>query len=209
MPAGHVANPTGKGGWKPGQSGNPKGCPKGKTHASTLALRERLSRKGDSLAFLAETMAASEAPLPLRVSAAVGLLRYQHAPAARVLSRKIDLPAPTTVAEATANIAKIGTLAAARKIGLDEAADLVNVMRAFIESVVATDLEQRMLTIEAALQQANIALPGVTVVGGLPPLSVGPDEPTVILPQLVAPPPNGPRDDGPVLGGNPAAGTDQ
>ena len=204
MPAGHVSNPTGKGGWKPGQSGNPAGKPKG-PNGSTLALREKLKGKWDSLAFLAETMAASEAALTLRVSAAIGLARYQHSPAPRYLSHKIDLPAPQTIADATRNIATIGTLAAKRRIGLDEATDLANLQRAFIESTVATDLEQRMLTIEAALQQANIVLPGITVVGGLPSLPIGPDEPTVIMPRELAPPTNGGRDDGPVLGGDPDA----
>jgi hypothetical protein len=42
-----------------------------------------------------------------------------------------------------------------------------------------------MLVIEAALQQANVALPGVTVVGGMP---VMPGAEGVIMPkQLVAP----------------------
>jgi hypothetical protein len=112
-------------------------------------------------------VASAEAPLALRVTAATALAPYQYPKAPRLLREKIDLPAPATIEDATANIARIGALAAARKIGLDEAADLANLQRAYIEAAVGTELEQRIAAIEHALQNANINL-GVTVQGGLP-----------------------------------------
>jgi hypothetical protein len=174
--------------WKPGECGNPNGRKRGSKNARTRAVLEKLDGKADSLVLLGELVASSEAPLAIRVQAAIGLARYQHAPAPRLLSRKIDLPEPLSVAEATQNIARIGVLAAQRKIGLDEAADLVNIQRAYIESVVASDLEARMIVIEQALQQANVVLPGVEVHGGLPPLPLEPDHPGVIMPRQLAAP---------------------
>jgi hypothetical protein len=195
--------------WKPGESGNPRGRERGSRNVRTRAVLAKVNGISDAVAWLGELVGDINAPLAIRCSAAIGLARYQHSPAPRYLSHKIDLPAPQTIADATRNIAAIATLAAKRRIGLDEATDLANLQRAYIESVVATDLEQRMITIEQALQQANIALPGVTVVGGLPSLPIGPDEPTVIMPRAIAAPINGERDASPVLGGDPGAGADQ
>src|SRR5262245_15324184 len=154
--------------FKPGQSGNPKGRTPGRPNAKTRAVLEKLHGVADSLALLGEMVASSEAPLALRVTAATALAPYQYPKAPRLLRKKIDLPEPVTIEEATANIARIGVFAAARRIGLDEAADLVNIQRAYIEARTATDIEQRMIVIEAALQQANIALPGPQVVNGMP-----------------------------------------
>jgi len=163
--------------FKPGQSGNPKGRTPGRRNAKSVA---------DALALLGEMVASAEAPLALRVTAATALAPYQYPKAPRLLRKKIDLPAPTTIEEATACIAQIGVLAAARRIGLDEANDLVNFQKAYIEAKIGTDLEQRMLVIEQALQNANINL-GVTVSGGLPVLPGT----QIDMPQLTAPPPDG------------------
>jgi hypothetical protein len=180
--------------YKPGESGNPKGRPKGTfKRDSALVLRILKDRNDtDPLALLSTIVTCAEAPLELRVQAAGMLAPYRHARCTtRYIKRKIKLPVVSTVEESTACIALIGQLAAAGKLGLDEATDLVNMQRAFIEARTATDIEQRMLVIEAALQQANIALPGVTVVGGLPSLPIGPEEPTVIMPRVLEPPTNG------------------
>src|SRR6516165_2052077 len=172
--------------FKPGQSGNPKGRTPGRRNAKTRAVLEKLNGVADALALLGEMVASAEAPLALRVTAATALAPYQYPKAPRLLRKKIDLPAPTTIEEATACIAQIGVLAAARRIGLDEANDLVNFQKAYIEAKIGTDLEQRMLVIEQALQNANINL-GVTVSGGLPVLPGT----QIDMPQLTAPPPDG------------------
>ena len=112
-------------------------------------------------------MTKADAPLELRVQAASILAPYQHARCtSRYITHKIDLPVAETVEQATACIAQIGALAAAGKIALDEANDLVGYQKAFIEAKIGTDLEQRIAVIEQALQNANINL-GVTVAGGL------------------------------------------
>jgi hypothetical protein len=88
-------------------------------------------------------------------------------PLSRYITTKIDLPIVSTVEEATACIAQIGSLAAAGKLALDEANDLVGYQKAFIEAKIGTDPEQRLLDHEHALQNANINL-GVRVEGGMP-----------------------------------------
>jgi hypothetical protein len=189
--------------FKPGQSGNPAGPRPGTKHRkdSALVLRILKDRNDtDPLALLSTIVTCAEAPLELRVQAAGMLAPYRHARCTtRYIKRKIKLPVVTTVEESTACIALISQLAAAGKLGLDEASDLVNMQRAFIESKTATDVERRVLEIEAALANANLNL-GLRVEGGLP---VPPGFEGVQMPDLkalAAPPP--PPDDGPVLGGD-------
>jgi len=110
--------------------------------------------------------------------AAIGLAPYQYPKAPRLLRKKIDLPEPATIEDATANLARIGALTAARRIGLDEASDLANLQKAFIEAKIGTELEQRITTIELALTKANLNL-GIAVQGGMP---VMPGHEDVIMP---------------------------
>jgi len=164
--------------FKPGQSGNPKGPTPGRPNAKTRAVLEKLNGVADSLALLGEMVASSETPLSLCMHAAIGLAPYQYPKAPRLLRKKIDLPEPATIEDATANLARIGALAAARRIGLDEASDLANLQKAFIEAKIGTELEQRITTIELALTKANLNL-GIAVQGGMP---VMPGHEDVIMP---------------------------
>jgi Family of unknown function (DUF5681) len=157
--------------FKPGQSGNPRGRVPGSRNRKKTSLVLRIMRgRGDTdpLDLLSAIVTKADAPLELRVQAASILAPYRHARCmSRYITHKIDLPVVDTVEQATACIARIGSLAAAGKIALDEANDLIGYQKAFIEAKIGTDLEQRMLAIEQALQNANINL-GVTVEGGLP-----------------------------------------
>ena len=130
---------------------------------------------------LAELVASTDTPLPLRIQSAIGLARYQYAPAPRLLRKKIDLPEPTTIAEATANIGRIATLVAQRKLGVDEGNDLTAILGKWIEAKVSAELEERIIMIEIALAKANINL-GIAVSGGLPDLPLGPDDGKLIYP---------------------------
>src|SRR5262249_33692002 len=155
--------------FKPGESGNPRGRVLGsrnrpKTNLVLRLLKDRVDT--DPLDLLSAVVTKADAPLELRIQCAGLLAPYQHARCTtRYIKRKIKPPVVPTVEEATDCIARIGALAAAGKLGLDEATDLVNMQRAFIESKTATDVERRVLEIEAALANANLNL-GVTVTGG-------------------------------------------
>jgi len=167
--------------WKPGESGNPSGRKVGtKVHRSRAVLA-KINGRADSLKLLADYVESASAPPALRVQSAIGLARYQHAPAPRLLCKKIDLPEPRTIADATANIGRIATLVAQRKLGVDEGNDLTAIYGKWIDAKVSAELEERIIMIEVALAKANINL-GVAVQGGLPDLPLGPDDGKLIMP---------------------------
>ena len=172
--------------WKPGESGNPKGRKRGTKTARTREVIEKINGQTDSLVLLADTCASAAAPLAIRVQSAIGLARYQHAPAPRLLRKKIDLPEPRTIADATANIGRIATLVAQRKLGVDEGNDLTAILGKWIEAKVSAELEERIIMIEVALAKANINL-GIAVEGGLPDLPLGPDDGKLIMPAKLLP----------------------
>jgi hypothetical protein len=167
--------------WKQGESGNPAGRKRGSKNARQRDVIEKINDQTDSLILLAETCANSTAPLAIRVTAATALARYQYAPAPRLLKKRIDLPEPTTIADATANIGRIATLVAQRKLGVDEGNDLTAIFSKWIEAKVSAELEERIIMIEVALAKANINL-GIAVAGGLPDLPLGPDDGKLIMP---------------------------
>jgi len=171
---------------KAGESGNPKGRKQGSKNARTLAVLKKINGQTDSLVLLADTCASAEAPLAIRVQSAIGLARYQHAPAPRLLRKKIDLPEPATIADATANIGRIASLVAQRKLGVDEGNDLTAILGKWIEAKVSAELEERIIAIEIALAKANINL-GIAVEGGLPDLPLGPDDGRLIMPAKLLP----------------------
>ena len=59
----------------------------------------------------------------------------------RKITTPVDLPEPDTVEQAVANTAKITALAAAGTIGLDEATDLANLQKSYVELKVGLDIE--------------------------------------------------------------------
>jgi hypothetical protein len=167
--------------WKPGESGNPNGRKLGSKNARKRAIIGEINGKADSLTLLAELVASTDTPLQLRIQSAIGLARYQYAPAPRLLRKKIDLPEPTTIAEAVANIGRISALVAQRELGVDEGNDLTAILSKWIEAKVSAELEERIVMIEVALAKANIAY-GISVGGGLPDLPLGPDDGKLIMP---------------------------
>ncbi len=159
--------------FQPGQSGNPKGRLKGSRPKPTVK-RKLLSAfgdcKGDPLIFLTSIVKADGLDLSYRLQAAGLLAPYRYARVTkRMISTPIDLPPPTTIEQANANIAKLTAMAAASKLGLDEASDLVGHLKSYIEAKVGADSEARLAAIEAMLRSHTLApTVDVEVVGGLP-----------------------------------------
>ena len=171
--------------FRPGQSGNPTGRKPGSLGKKTLALAEKPIEAAttedengrkvvNSLELLASIVSRTEVNLALRISAASALAPYQHSrKSTRYIDRTIDLPIPATVEEATANIAKLSALAAAKTIGLDEMADLIGAQKAYIEARVGLDIEGQMAELRQMierLQGSAARTIDATVVGGLGPL---------------------------------------
>jgi hypothetical protein len=76
----------------------------------------------DPLEFLTAVMESPAAHPSLRVRAAAILMPFKYGRVTtRPVSKPVKIPVPTTIEQANKNIAQIGTLAAARYIGLDEA----------------------------------------------------------------------------------------
>jgi hypothetical protein len=135
----------------------------------------------DALEFFAVVIARKDIPLSLRLQAAGLLAPFQHSRrVSRPITKPIDLPIASTVEQATQIIAQLGALAAAGKIGLDEANDLVGHQKAYIEARVTTDTEARLDAIEKALERLAPSVE-IEVSGGMPDLP-GTD---LILPRLV------------------------
>ena len=171
--------------FQPGVSGNPKGKAPG-TRAKPIKLSLRaIANRGDvhSIAFISAVLSSEKLDVSLRLTAASILASYQHAKCtARKISTPIDLPAPTTVAEAEANIARLAALGAAGTIGLDEMADLVSAQRAFAEVRSDTETERRLAAIEQLLREhPQLTAIDLTVVDGLP---VMPGHENLVLPSL-------------------------
>jgi len=176
--------------FKPGFSGNPRGRPLGARKKITQLIPVTLDGQPapDPLEFFASVMARPRAPLPLRLQAAGLLSPYVYARAtARFVSKPVELPVTETVEQATAAIAKLSSLAAAGKIGLDEANDLVSHQKAFIEARVTSDTEARLDAIEKALERL-VPPVEIAIEGGLPDL---PGASILMPPRAVAPLPDG------------------
>jgi len=150
--------------FKKGQSGNPAGRQRGSRNRLTYTVLEAAGEfekdegKGavDPLDLLQRVVSKRNVAIALRVQAAGMLAPYKHArKTARYISAPIDLPIPTTAAQAIANIAKIGELAAIGMISLDEANDLANVLKIFLDATVAQQLEERIIMIEGTLAKAS------------------------------------------------------
>jgi hypothetical protein len=158
--------------FKPGQSGNPAGR---EPYSKVIGRMkpEDFKTAGDvrGLDLVASIAAFAETPLQLKAQCGSILAQYQEPKPVRKISRPFDLPVSQSVEEATAAIAKIGTLAAAGAIGLDEAGDLVRFQEAYVQSLTDTDTEREVAEWRATLEKIlTTGDYGVRVRAGLPAL---------------------------------------
>jgi hypothetical protein len=157
--------------FQPGQVSNPNGRPPGTRNKRTEELWNRLEARGDKdPADILSAIASNEAETKeLRVQAANCLLPYKYGKhgsiiAPRYIEEPIDLPRPTTLEQANANIALISELKAQGRIDLDFANSLIADNRTIADNIIAE--EELKLKLAAHGGQPSV----IRIEGGLPEL---------------------------------------
>jgi hypothetical protein len=132
--------------FKPGQSGNPKGRPKGSRNAATLAVEALLDGEADTLTRKAIEMAKGGDMAALRLCLERILPPRKDRPIGFVM------PAISTIADAPKAVATIITAVAQGEITATEAAEVSRLLETYVRSVEANDLEKRLKAIEEAMK---------------------------------------------------------
>ena len=132
-----------RGQFKPGQSGNPKGKPKGARHKATLAALELLDGEAESLTRKAVELALEGDTTALR------LCLERIAPPRKDAPVSFALPEMKTVADALTAINHIVQAVAKGELTPGEATSLAGLIEAFRKVVETNDLEQRITRLEA------------------------------------------------------------
>jgi hypothetical protein len=125
-----------------GRSGNPRGRPVGARHKATLAAEalvdseaERLTRKAIDLAL------AGDVP-------ALRICLDRLLPPRRERPVHFTLPSLRSATDAAAAMAAITAAVAAAEITPGEAAELAKLVEAFVKAIEASELDQRLRTLE-------------------------------------------------------------
>jgi hypothetical protein len=151
-----------------------------------------IAQRGDKdpLDVLSEFASSQLVEPNLRIQAAVALAGYQHGkrPPLRFVEGITGLQAPASLEEARRYLARLAYLVAAGRIDIDGASAIREQLQAFIDSVIGSEVDQRLRALEElAREQATRGFgAAVTVVqGGLPVL---PGCENLIMPTRPAPP---------------------
>jgi hypothetical protein len=132
--------------FRPGQSGNPKGRPKGSRNATTLALESLLDGQAKALTQKAIDLALSGDLIALRIC----LDRILPPRKNRLI--EFVMPAIASIADAPKAIAAITTAVARGEITANEAADVSRLIEIFVRATEACDLEKRLKTVEESMK---------------------------------------------------------
>jgi hypothetical protein len=130
--------------WKPGQSGNPAGRPKGARHKTTLAMEALLDGEADTITRKAVEMAKGGDMVAIR------LCLERIVPARRDRPVSFALPKLETAGDAvkaTAAIVEAGSLG---DLTPSEAAELAKLVDGFRSALTTAELEERLAKLEAA-----------------------------------------------------------
>jgi hypothetical protein len=133
--------------FKPGQSGNPAGRPRGSRHKVTLAIEAMLDGEAEALTRKALDLALAGDMTALR------LCLDRIAPARKDRPVAFALPALTAAADAAKASAAIVEAVAIGDLTPSEAGDLSRVVEAFTRTLEATELEQRIERLERMTSQ--------------------------------------------------------
>jgi hypothetical protein len=169
--------------FSPGVSPNPNGRPPGSRNKRTEELWRRLEARGDKdPADILSAIASNESEQKeLRIQASTALLPYKYGKhgsiiAPRYIEEPIDLPRPTTLIQANANIALISEMKALGRIDLDFANSLIADNRTIADNIIA----EEELKIKISNSPRLAPETTIRIEGGLPPLP-GTD---IIMPEI-------------------------
>lgn len=129
--------------FKPGQSGNPKGKPKGARHKATLAALELLDGEAEALSRKAVELALEGDTTALR------LCLERIAPPRKDAPVSFELPEMQTANDALAAINAIVQAVANGELTPGEASGLAGLVEAFRKTAEFEDLERRIARLEA------------------------------------------------------------
>eukprot|EP01037_Dinobryon_pediforme_P012167 gene12167-12255_t len=126
-----------------GQSGNPKGMPKGTRHKVTRAAEALLDGQAEALTAQAVTMALNGDPVALR------LCLERILPPRKDRPIVFDMPKLVTVGDASKGVAAILAGAAAGDLTPSEASALAGLVSNFVRTVEVVELERRLTALES------------------------------------------------------------
>ena len=135
------AKQTGR--WKPGQSGNPAGKPKGTRHRATQAVEALLEGQAEALTQKAIEKALEGDGVALR------LCLERIAPARKDAAVCFDLPAIATAADTVTASSALLEAVAAGNVTPDEASRIMGLLTSHKTLVEVCELERRIEALEA------------------------------------------------------------
>ncbi len=136
-----------QGRFRPGQSGNPAGRPKGARNRTTVAVEEILDGEADAIARKAIELALNGDTVALR------LCLERIAPAKRERPSPFTLPKLETAADAVAASAAHVQAVAAGELTTAQAAELGKLVESFVKAIEVTDVIERLERLEARPRQ--------------------------------------------------------
>ena len=128
--------------FKPGQSGNPAGKPKGARHRTTLAVDALLDGEAEALTRKAVAMALAGDTVALR------LCLDRLSPARKDRPVAFALPAISTTADVVKASAALLQTVASGELTPSEAAELGKLVEAHVRAIEATELQARLERLE-------------------------------------------------------------
>ena len=132
--------------FKPGQSGNPNGRPQGSRNAATLALESLLDGQAEAL---------TQKAIDLALAGDLGALRIcldRILPPRKDRPVAFEIPPINTIEDAPKVMAAVTAAVAQGGLTVGEASDVAQLVEAYVRSMEASDLENRLRAIEKNLK---------------------------------------------------------
>jgi Family of unknown function (DUF5681) len=137
------AAPRHSGQWKPGQSGNPAGMPKGTRHRATMLAEKFMEDDAEDIVRAVVNAAKAGDPTAMR------LCIERLVPVRKGRPITFDLPPVETASDISKALGVIAKSMAAGELTPDEAGTVATVMEAHRKAIETTELEERVRNLEA------------------------------------------------------------